>query len=293
MNKWIIGEVEITRVLEFECPLLDPLDLFPNADKETIEYNKHWLQPTLQDPNSGLLILSFHSFLIQTPRHLILVDTCGGNDKKRPQKPRYHMNSWPYLENLEIAKIHPNEIDYVLCTHLHVDHVGWNTRLVNGNWIPTFPNAKYLFSEREWDFWKEEYLSGEFKDDPYAEDSILPIFKFNQALLVDDNYQIDDWVGLETTPGHTPGHLSVNIRSGPDLVVMSGDIMHHPLQCVEPNWNSCFCVDPIKSIETRKKFLATHEKTQALIMPAHFPTPGAGRIIGHGNAYKFNFSEKF
>ena len=204
MNKWIVGEVEITRVLEFECPLLDPLDLFPNADKETIEYNKHWLQPTLQDPDTGLLILSFHSFLIRTPRHLILVDTCGGNDKNRPQKPRYHMNSWPYLENLEIAKIHPNEIDYVLCTHLHVDHVGWNTRLVNGKWIPTFPNAKYLFSEREWDFWKEEYLSGEFKDDPYAEDSILPIFKFNQALLVDDNYQIDDWVGwnrpLDTHP---------------------------------------------------------------------------------------------
>ncbi|MEE2655161.1 MAG: MBL fold metallo-hydrolase [Pseudomonadota bacterium] len=292
MNKWQIGEVEITRVVEFECPLLDPFDLFPDADAETLKQHKDWLEPTLRDPVSGLLVLAFHSFIIRTPRHLILVDTCGGNDKKRPQKSRYHMNSWPYLENLRAAKIQPEDIDFVLCTHLHVDHVGWNTKLLNGHWVPTFQNAKYLFSKREWKFWEKEYQTEKFTDDHYAEDSILPIFEANQALLIDDCYQIDEWVDIEPSPGHTPGHVSVNITSGSSLAVMSGDIMHHPLQCVEPNWNSCFCVDPALSINTRKNFLSTHNETQALVMPAHFPTPGAGHITEFGNTYKFQFSDK-
>ena len=174
-----------------------------------------------------------------------------------------------------------------------MDHVGWNTKLLNGYWVPTFQNAKYLFSKREWTFWENEYQSEKFIDDPYAEDSILPIFEANQALLVDDCYQIDEWVNLEPSPGHTPGHVSVNVKSGSSLAVMSGDIMHHPLQCVEPNWNSCFCVDPAMSISTRKKFLSTHTETQTLVMPAHFPTPGAGRITEFGKTYKFKFSDKF
>ena len=128
-------------------------------------------------PETGLLILAFHTFVIRTPRHVILVDTCGGNDKQRPQKPRYHMNSWPYLENLAAAGVQLDDVDFVLCTHLHVDHVGWNTRLVDGRWVPTFPNAKYLFARDEWAFWEEEYKTERYTDDPYYEDSILPVIR--------------------------------------------------------------------------------------------------------------------
>ena len=291
-QNWQIGEVEIQRVVEFEAPLLDPFAIYPDADAETLARHKSWLEPRLQDSETGLLILAFHTFVIRTPRHVILVDTCGGNDKQRPQKPRYHMNSWPYLENLAAAGVQLDDVDFVLCTHLHVDHVGWNTRLVDGRWVPTFPNAKYLFARDEWAFWEEEYKTERYTDDPYYEDSILPVIEAGSAVMVDGDHVIDDWVRLSPTPGHTPGHVCVHVESGGAQAVMSGDLMHHPLQCAEPDWSSCFCVDPAASAATRREFLATHAETPTLVMPAHFPSPGAGRIIEAGDTWRFKFSDE-
>lgn len=292
MRKWNIGDVEITRVVEFEAPLLDPFVLFPDADEAALARHGSWLEPRLRDPETGLLILAFHSFVIRTPRHVILVDTCGGNDKHRPQKPRYHMQTWPYMENLARAGLQPEDIDFVLCTHLHVDHVGWNTRLIDGRWAPTFPNARYLFAKDEWAFWEKEYKTEGFTDDPYYEDSILPVIEAGRAVLVEGDHEIDDWVRLAPTPGHTPGHVCVHVRSGQAEAVMSGDLMHHPVQCAEPDWNSCFCVEPALSAATRREFLTTHAETPTLVMPAHFPTPGAGRIVEAGGAWRFKFDDE-
>lgn len=293
MQKWQIGEVEIHRVVEFEQPLVDPFVLFPGADAAALEAHTSWLEPRLRDPDTGQLIIAFHSFVVRTPRHTILVDTCGGNDKHRPQKTRYHQRNWPYLENLAAAGFSPEDIDFVLCTHLHVDHVGWNTRLIDGRWVPTFPNAKYLFARKEWEFWEAEYKTEGFTDDPYYEDSILPIIADGRAVLVDSDHTIDDWVRLDPSPGHTPGHVCIQIASGQSHAVMSGDLMHHPVQCAEPDWNSCFCVDPAASAATRRAFLETYSGTPTLVMPAHFPTPGAGRITEAGDAWRFLFSDEF
>ena len=292
MQSWQIGGVDIRRVVEFEAPILDPFVIYPDADAATLLRHQNWLQPRLQDPETGLLILAFHTFVIRTPRHLILVDTCGGNDKPRPQKPRYHMNNWPYLDRLVAAGVQPEEVDFVLCTHLHVDHVGWNTRMVDGRWLPTFPNAKYLFAKDEWAFWEEEYKTERYTDDPYYEDSILPVIEAGAAVMVDGDHTIDDWVHLSPTPGHTPGHVCVHIEAGGKNAVMSGDLMHHALQCAEPDWSSCFCVDPAASTATRREFLATHAGTSTLVMPAHFPAPGAGRIIEAGDTWRFKFDDK-
>tara|TARA_B100000686_G_C16730559_1_gene940417 strand:+ start:482 stop:1372 length:891 start_codon:yes stop_codon:yes gene_type:complete len=292
MNKWAVGEVEIYRVLEFEGPLLDPFVLLPDASDIALEEHRSWLQPTLQDPLSGKLILAFHSFVIKTPQHVILVDTCSGNHKQRPKKLRYHMKEWPYLKNLALAGFQPEEIDYVLCTHLHVDHVGWNTQLLNGAWVPTFPNAKYLFSKDEWKYWEKTYRTDTFTDDPYYEDSLLPIFEMKLDQLVNSDHKIDDWVCLEPSPGHTPGHVCVRINSGNSNAIMTGDLMHHPVQCAEPDWNSCFCVNPAQSAKTRKTFLARHAEEPTLIMPAHFPTPGAGKIVKTNGSFRFSFNEE-
>ena len=140
--RWRVGEVEITRVIEFEAALFEPVVIHPGASPEIIERHRHWLTPTLMDPVSGLMIFAFHSTVIKTPRATILVDTCSGNDKERPHKLRYHKKDWPYLANLAAAGFAPEDIDYVLCTHLHADHVGWNTRLLDGRWVPTFPNDR-------------------------------------------------------------------------------------------------------------------------------------------------------
>jgi glyoxylase-like metal-dependent hydrolase (beta-lactamase superfamily II) len=290
VSTWRFGETRVDRILEFERPLLAPQVLLPEATPAEIDRHRHWLEPRLLDPASGLLVLAFHSFLVRTPRHTVLVDTCGGNDKPRPGKPRYHMNRWPYLERLAAAGVAPEEVTHVLCTHLHVDHVGWNTRLAGGRWVPTFPNAKYLFARAEWAFWEAHYRTDAFRDDPYYLDSILPVIEAGQALLVEGDHEIDAFVRLEPTPGHTPGHVCVRVRGGGGEAVMSGDLMHHPVQCAEPQWNSCFCVDAAGARRMRRGFLERHAETPTLVMPAHFPTPGAGTIVRHENAFRFAFA---
>ena len=291
MSRWTFGDISVDRVIEFERPLFEPSVLFPDSTQAAIDHHRHWLEPNLIDPKTDLLVLAFHTFVVRTPRHTILVDTCSGNGKPRPQKPRYHMNRWPYLDNLAAAGVRPEDVDFVLCTHLHVDHVGWNTRLVNGRWIPTFPNAKYLFARREWEYWQQEYGNPAFTDDPYYADSILPVIEAGQAVFVEHDYAFEDGVWIEPTPGHTPGHVCLHISSAGCRAVMSGDLMHHAVQCAEPDWSSCFCVDAEQSRRTRRAFLDRYAETDVLIMPAHFPTPAVGHIVGFGDAWRFAFED--
>jgi glyoxylase-like metal-dependent hydrolase (beta-lactamase superfamily II) len=292
MLQWKFGDITIDRVVEFEA-LQGVSWLLPDATDEIVQRHRQWLEPYFLDPKTGQLVMSWNTFVIRTPRATILVDTCGGNDKPRPQKERYHLKNRPYLEDLAATGVHPDEVDFVMCTHLHVDHVGWNTRLVDGRWVPTFPNAKYLFARIEWEFWRERYKEESFTDDPYYEDSILPVIEAGKAVFVESDYEIDAGVWLEPTPGHTPGHVCVHVSSGGLDAVMSGDLMHHVLQCAEPDLSSCFCVDPAHSRRTRRQFLETYADTGTLVMPAHFPTPSAGHVVGVERGFRFNFDGAF
>ncbi len=289
LYSWRVGEVEITRVLEFEAALFEPAVLYPEASPELVNRHRTWLKPTLMDSASEQLVFAFHSTVIRTPSATILVDTCSGNDKERPHKLRYHRRNWPYLGNLATAGFSPDDIDYVLCTHLHADHVGWNTRLLDGRWVPTFPNARYLFAQDEWDHWQAAELRARYTTDPYYEDSLLPIMESGQAELVATDYAFDDSVRIEPWPGHTPGHICVRVRSQHASVVLSGDIMHTALQCAEPQLNSCFCVDPEMARATRRRFLETFADSPVMIIPAHFPTPSAGWIRSHDASFRFHF----
>jgi glyoxylase-like metal-dependent hydrolase (beta-lactamase superfamily II) len=284
---WQIGNIRIDRVVEFQMPLLAPSVLLPDTSPAAMDRHRHWLEPELMDPQTGFLVIAFHSFVIRSKNCVILVDTCSGNDRQRPQKPRYHLKHWPYLENLAAAHVTPDEITHVLCTHLHVDHVGWNTRLVDGKWVPTFPNAKYLFSRVEYEFWSQQFTTGAFKGDPYYLDCIAPIFDAGLSSLVEMDVELDEGVRLIPSPGHTPGHVCVLISSAGQNAIMSGDIMHHPLQCAEPQWNSCFCVDQDLARKTRKEFLNQYADTDTLVMPAHFPTPSVGKIIPWDSGFHF------
>src|SRR5215813_8304551 len=139
--RWRVGEIEITRVLEFEAALFEPAVIHSDVAPEIIERHRSWLEPRLMNPAGGLIVFAFHSTVIKTPHATILVDTSSGNDKERPQKPRYHRKNWPYLANLAAAGFAPEDINYVLCTHRHADHVGWNTRLLDGRWVPDVPQC--------------------------------------------------------------------------------------------------------------------------------------------------------
>jgi glyoxylase-like metal-dependent hydrolase (beta-lactamase superfamily II) len=289
MARWRFGEVTIDRVLELERTIFPLTTLYPTSREELLAPHLSWLSPRTIDPGTGLLVLAFHTFVVRTPRRTILVDTCSGNDKPRPQKLRYHQARWPYLERLAAVGVSPESVDLVVFTHLHVDHVGWNTRLVDGRWTPTFPRARYLFVRREWEFWREEYRRPSFTDDPYYEDSLLPVLEAGLVDFIEPDHALDEGVRLEPTHGHTPGHVAVCVRGGGREAVMSGDLMHTAVQCAEPDWSSCFCVDPDASRRTRRAFLERCADTDTLVLPAHFPTPGAGRVVRAGSSYRFAF----
>ena len=290
MKPTTIGEVTVAAIMEYSGPYRDPLEMYPDATPEMVERHRPWMEPECLDPATGKMILAFQSYLLRTPHHTVLIDTCVGEDKERPLRPDWHRMKWPWMDNLRAAGVAPEDIDFVLCTHLHVDHVGWNTRLEDGRWVPTFPNARYLFARTEYAFWETRH-----KDDPYYtdvfRDSVLPVVEAGRVDFVDGDHEIESGLHLEPSPGHTPGHVCVNLESGGQRAVFSGDMMHHPLQVPEHQLSSMFCADPDQSRKTRTAFVERHADTGTLIVPAHFPGRTAGRIVGRDGGLMFEFSD--
>jgi glyoxylase-like metal-dependent hydrolase (beta-lactamase superfamily II) len=287
-----IGNFEVNRIADYEGPFFDPAEFFPDFDPVVVAENAALLGPRLLEPGTGKLMFSFHSFVVRTGRHTILIDSCIGNDKNRPSRPQFDHMRTPFIDDLARLGVKPEAVDYVMCTHLHWDHVGWSTRLVDGRWVPTFPNAKYVMAKREHDHWQQFHASG--AESPHAlayEDSVLPVVQSKQALLVDDDYALDDGLWFEPYPGHTPGNVVIHARSGGDKGLFIGDVLHHPLQCIRPEWSTFACTDAIGSRVSRTRLVEEHADSDTLILPAHFPAPTAGHIKRHGASYRFAFRE--
>jgi glyoxylase-like metal-dependent hydrolase (beta-lactamase superfamily II) len=275
-----LGDIQISRVVESEGPFVDVFGFLPDAQADVIEANRDWLMPRYIDPESMMIVLNIQSYILRTKRHTILVDACVGNHKDRPGRPMFHQLNTPYLADLEAAGVRPEEVDIVMCTHLHVDHVGWNTKLVDGRWVPTFPNAKYVFARKEHDFWEQRQKDGTEGPVPNVyDDSVLPVVEAGQAVLVDSDHELDHGISLEPAPGHTPGNVVLNLSSGGSDAVLTGDVMHHPLQLVRPEWSSRACEDHIQSAKTRRALIERYADTDTMIAPAHFASPTMGHII--------------
>jgi glyoxylase-like metal-dependent hydrolase (beta-lactamase superfamily II) len=281
MQRWRIGSVTVTRVIELEGPVPGPF-LLADATPERLERHAAWLRPRFLD-DKGRIIATTQAFLVESGGRRIIVDTCVGNDKPRPN-PFWNQLHLPFLEELVKVGFARERVDTVLCTHLHVDHVGWNTTLVAGRWMPTFPNARYLFARAEWEYWRTTDYA---RDGEVHGDSVRPILDAGLADLVPPDHRLTDEVGLEPTPGHTPGHTSVRISSQGEDAVITGDVMHHPVQCAEPEWASNFDVDPEAARRTRKAFLARYADRAVLVFGTHFATPAAGRIVRDGTVWRF------
>lgn len=277
-----IGGVTVERVVEAEGPSFHPTFLLPDYQQDAADEERDWLEPGFFDRERGRLIMSLHSYVIRTQHHVILVDTCVGDHKNRPSTPAWHQKEGPFLDDLRAAGVAPEAVDFVLCTHLHVDHVGWNTRLENGRWVPTFPNAKYLFHKVEYDHWAAagDHGAGKGASDGCFEDSVLPVMDAGQAELVAGDHAIDDTLWLEPSPGHSPGHVCLHLKAGDGHAIFTGDMLHHPVQCAYPEWSSRFCSDPAQSRATRQRFVDDYADTATFVLGAHFATPTIGRIKG-------------
>jgi glyoxylase-like metal-dependent hydrolase (beta-lactamase superfamily II) len=278
-----IGDLTIRRIVEREGPFLPALDVFPTLTADRLDENRHWLAPKALDRDDRL-VFSFQSYLVRTPRHTILVDTCIGNDKARPARPEWNLKrDETFMRGLAAAGFSVDDIDFVMCTHMHVDHVGWNTRLLDGRWIPTFPKARYLFSKGEFDYWTEQHAK---TPAPPFGDSVLPIVEAGRAEFVRDDHALDEYVRLLPTPGHTPHHVSVCFGRNGDDAVMTGDLLHSPLQARYPELSSRFDVDGDVSAETRRRFFERYCGTRTLCCTAHFPSPSVGRITAWDNGFR-------
>jgi glyoxylase-like metal-dependent hydrolase (beta-lactamase superfamily II) len=285
-----LGDIVIDRIVESEEPNFDPLVFFPQSRAEDWLAHKGWMQPHALHPASGWLILTLQSYLVRTRHHTILVDTCVGDHKKRLGKvtpPSWHMASGGVLlDKLAAAGVAPEAIDYVMCTHLHSDHVGWNTRLVDGRWVPTFPNARYVMSRKELAHWQSVHDSHPLES---LADSVLPIVEAGRADLVSSDFALDGEVWLEPTPGHTPDHFSVRLASNGGDAVITGDLLHSPVQCREPSWGSLADFDAALASRTRRAFLERCCDTGMLVCGTHFPSPSFGRVVPHADAFHFAY----
>lgn len=288
-----IGDITIEKIEEQQLHKVPPEWLFPAFEEQRFEAVREKLAEVDLEPDTPQVVLSIHSWLVRTPDHLVLIDTASGNDKGRPRNPSFHHQKTPYLERLAAAGVRPDDVDYVINTHLHVDHSGWNTVLVDGKWVPTFPNARYVFPRKEIGYWssvqshRDDTAHSEF----VFEDSVMPII---EAGLVDymepsGGPFLDNFEFIET-PGHSIGHMSIKIKSGGEEGVIAGDLMHHPTQLYIPGWNTVFCEFGDQAIESRRKMLTYCADTGARYFSIHFPGSSCGFVSRDGDGFSWKYA---
>jgi glyoxylase-like metal-dependent hydrolase (beta-lactamase superfamily II) len=283
---WTIGKVKITRIVESQMAF-DPAILAGEASREGVKAIP-WLVPHYLDDH-GRLIISYQAFVIEAPGVTLVVDTCVGNDKERGFAPHSHLVT-PFLARLAEAGFSRESIDIVICTHMHYDHVGWNTMLENGRWMPTFPRARYLFAREEYEHWTRDSGHEVMAQSTVLADSIKPVFEFGLAQLVETEHRIAAQLQLVPTPGHTPGHVSVAISSQGTNALITGDSLLHPCQIAHPDWVAPHEVDPVQVIATRHRILDRCTRAGTLLIGTHFPAPTAGHVQCENDAYRFESS---
>jgi glyoxylase-like metal-dependent hydrolase (beta-lactamase superfamily II) len=291
MNTHQIGDVTVIRVPE-RSPWPSPiLEFLPDLLQEDLDRHHNLLVPNHYDPQNKGMLLHFHTWVVKTPQHTILVDTCNGDHKQRPGLPMCDGLSTPYLDRMRAVGVEPDEVDFVMCTHLHMDHVGWNTRLVDGRWVPTFRNAKYLMSRVELEFTERESHNTarpQWERNVYG-DSVLPVVSAGMAVVFDDGYEVDDWFSVQVAPGHSPGHCRANISSRGKAATFCGDMVHSPIQILMPWINTKVCYDKPQAAKSRHELLSFCVEHGALLLPMHFGAPHAAYIRSAQEGFVVDF----
>lgn len=304
-ESFFVGEAQIIKVPELALDAVEAAQLFPEYDLKELGSDASYWGKQSYDFSRGLLRQSIHAWVVQTPTHTVLIDTATGNAKQRPTAPLFHQLAEPFLERLQAVGVSPEAVDLVLLTHLHADHVGWNTRLQGERWIPTFPNARYVFSEREYAYNlalsqergavasilrqagigtpRHEPLDGVF------EDSVMPIVAADQdQRIVIDNTNIEGFC-FHSTPGHSIDHASISLTSRGETALFWGDIMHHPLQFRCPEINSVYCEFSQAAQQSRHKAMHLASDLDALVFTTHFGDTSVGKVSRHAHGFDWQF----
>ena len=289
-----LGRMRIHKVHEMDSPV-PLLSQLPGTTPDDMKRLLTWYdQPdeVNADPETSFMTFSVHSWVIEIDGKTILVDTCCGNHKDREPLPEVHQLNTDYLGNLRRAGFAPEDIDMVMCTHLHFDHVGWNTRLENGKWVPTFPNARYVFGKRDFEYFKEN-PEGEALHNMAFLDSIVPVMEAGQGDLVDEDSiahrEIGDGVWLEPAYGHSPGCCTINAQADGPAGIFWGDVIHHPVQLIRHDLPFAFDTDGATACEVRKATMERLADTDTMCFPAHFRRSSAGYVKRDGDAFRYEW----
>jgi glyoxylase-like metal-dependent hydrolase (beta-lactamase superfamily II) len=281
MKTWRVGRVEVTRIVEV-WKWEDDIWMVLEGAQPSVVHTQPWLLPDHVNPQ-GRMFINFQAFVIKAGRRRIMIDTCVGADRDR-EFPVFTRMQTTFLEDLASIGVSTNDVDTVLCTHLHFDHVGWNTRLVDGQWVPTFPNARYLLSRKEYDHWRMLRDTGGYHAINHLQDSVDPVVAAGLVDFIANDYELSDEIRLLPTPGHTPDHVSVHISSEGEQAVITGDLMHHPIQVAMPGHHATFDMDKPAGAKTRVAFVDRFQDKPVLVIGSHFADPGAGYIVRDGDA---------
>ena len=283
-----LGDVTITRVVEWEGLFSTVADMFPEGDAAWWEANRDWIAPDHWDPETGGMRGCLQTWVVRSEGRTILIDTGAGDGKERPYIPIFGHLHTDFLANLAAAGVKPEDVDVVVNTHVHIDHVGWNTTLVEREWVPTFPNAQYVMAQVDVDFWNPlngHDRKGALVNQNMFEDSVAPVLGAGQAVLWDDAHDIDANLRIEAAPGHTPGLGVIKVRSGSDRAVFVGDLLHNPAQVPNCGWNSCFCEDAEQAKRSRGSVLSWAADHNALVIPAHWAGSHAAEVSRDGDGF--------
>ena len=283
MKTWRVGRVEITRLVEV-WKWEDDIWMALEDAKPVVAQAQPWLLPDHVTPE-GRMFINFQAFVVKAGTRRIMIDTCIGADRER-QFPIFSNMRTTFMQDLASLGVQPTDVDTVLCTHLHFDHVGWNTHLVNGRWIPTFPNARYLFSRKEYDHWLMLRDTGGYHGINHLSDAVDPVIEAGLVDFIAHDHAISEEIRLFPTPGHTPGHVSVHISSQGEQAVITGDMMHHPIQVAMPEHPATFDMDKPAAARTRVAFVNRFQEQPVLVIGSHFADPGAGYIVRNGASWK-------
>ncbi len=288
VRSMVLGDVEVIRVVEWHEPFLPASGMFSGAAAEVWKANEGWLAPDHWEPDSGLVVLALQSWVLRSAGRTVLVDTGAGNLRERPGMGPFHHARSDFLGLLARAGVRPQDVDVVVNTHLHVDHVGWNTVGADGQWVPAFPNAQYLIPAAD-DFHygpDNGYGNGAQEVDRLIyEDSVAPVHRAGQSLLWDGFHRIDERLTLESAPGHTPGSSVLRLASGSDRAVFVGDLLHSPVQILHPCCNSSACLAPEQAVASRRRILGRAADERELVVPAHFGGAGALEVRRDGDRF--------
>lgn len=285
VKHWQVGDARITRIVEVGAYPADIGMLLEGANSDIFTPYEEWLKPHFVN-EQGQILMQWQAFAVQTPSRTLMVDTCIGNDRKLHFDVFNDMQT-SFLEDLEASGIDPDKVDTVCCTHLHYDHVGWNTRLIGGKWVPTFPNAEYLFDTTEYAEIRHLEEIGDWHAG-HLPDAIDPIIDAGLHKFIEaPGYRIGEEIRMEHTPGHTSGHCAIHVESRGEKAVITGDLLHHPIQFAMPDRHGAFDHDPETGAITRRKFIETNADGAIMVIGSHFSDPTAGWIVPDGDAWRF------